>query len=255
LYQKIWFISICFISIGFFVIIAIKKRYKRLLTRDRLKNELRINILELETKVVKAQMNPHFIFNSLNSIQQFILSKDNDNAYKYLSKFSKLVRKLLESTTTENITLEDEIDLLTRYIEIEALRFEETFSYEIRVDPKLNRSVCRIPHMIIQPFVENAIWHGLLDKTEGGKLSISFEYFNEKCLLCKVDDNGVGRSVTINTIPLTNDKYSLATEFIKKRLDLINELKDANCGFEIIDKNPSTHNETGTLVEIKVPVM
>jgi hypothetical protein len=237
------------------IVFFISRRYKKMLQREIERNKLQNQMNELEIKAIKAQMNPHFIFNSLNSIQQFILSNDNENAYKYLTKFSKLVRKLLESTTTEDLSLEDEVDLLTRYLEIESLRFEDMFSYEIQVDPKLRAGSYRVPHMIIQPFVENAIWHGLLHKKGERKLVISFSYMDEKCIICKVEDNGIGRSFKTEEIDSSSGKRSLAIDFIKKRLDYINELKGLNCGFRIIDKEPLIHNESGTRVEIKLPIM
>jgi WD40 repeat protein len=251
-FQKLWFLISCIVVIAGLVFLTVKWRYKRILEQQRIKSELKINMLELETKVVKAQMNPHFIFNSLNSIQQFILANDNENAHVYLTKFSKLVRKLLESTTTEDISLEDEIDLLNRYIEIESLRFEDSFSYKLHVDPALKASSLRIPHMIIQPFVENAIWHGLLHKKGERLLEISFLYLNEQCITCLIEDNGVGRGIK-NTV--VAGKTSLAMDFIEKRLKMINELKHSSCGFKITDKTENEHKENGTIVDIKIPIM
>jgi hypothetical protein len=249
-----WFVAIEIVAGMVLIILFLRYRYNRILKKERSVNEIKARMNELETKAIKSQMNPHFIFNSLNSIQQFILSEDNENAYRYLSKFSKLVRKLLESATNEDLSLHDEIDLLTRYIEIESLRFEEAFTYEIKADPKLNLRSCRLPHMMVQPFVENAIWHGLLHKKGERKLMISFLYSDEKCISCLVEDNGVGRLAKVPA-DLNNDKKSLAIEFIKKRLELINEIKGSGCGFRIIDKEIQLHHETGTIVELKIPIM
>jgi hypothetical protein len=251
-YQKVWFIILVLIMISLTIFLIIKRRYNRIFQEEKMKNELKINMLELETKVVKAQMNPHFIFNSLNSIQQFILADENENAYLYLTKFSKLVRKLLESTTRENISLENEIDLLNRYIEIESLRFEDSFSYKLYVGPELNPASVHVPHMIIQPFVENAIWHGLLHKKGERMLKISFLYLNNNCITCIVEDNGVGRVAKNMNIA---DKSSLAMEFIKRRLDMINEVKNSGCGYTVIDKTEKEYQETGTIVDIKIPIM
>jgi two-component sensor histidine kinase len=251
-YQKTWFIVLCIVIIAGLVFLLVKRRYKRIMEQERIKSELKVDMFELETKVVKAQMNPHFIFNSLNSIQQFILADENENAYLYLAKFSKLVRKLLESTTTENIDLKDEIDLLERYIEIEALRFENSFSYQIVVDEQLSSHSYQIPHMIIQPFVENAIWHGLMHKTGERKLKISFLHANEKYITCIIEDNGVGRSAKTSG---AGDKSSLAMSFIQKRLEMIDEIKKAGCGFTVIDKQEPEYKEKGTIIEIRVPIM
>jgi hypothetical protein len=249
-----WFIALEIVAGMMLVILFLRFRYNQILKKERTVNEIKTRMNELETKAIKSQMNPHFIFNSLNSIQQFILSEDNDNAYRYLSKFAKLVRKLLESTTNEDLSLEDEIDLLTRYIEIESLRFQDAFAYEINVDPKLYLKSYRIPHMLVQPFVENAIWHGLLHKKGERKLTISFLYLDEKCISCLIEDNGVGRLVKFTTNS-NYSKKSLAIEFIKKRLDLIDKIKGSGCGFRIIDKEIHTHHETGTIVELKIPIL
>ena len=164
----------------------------------------RLRVSGLQLRALRAQMNPHFIFNSLNSIQQFVLANDTDNAYKYLSKFSKLVRKLLENTNSENTTLESEIDLLKRYVELESLRFDKAFDYEFNVDTKLELSRLYIPHMTIQPFIENAIWHGLLHKIGDKKIYININYIDEKRVLCIIDDNGVGRGTAKYSATLIN---------------------------------------------------
>lgn len=250
-WQKAWFIMLEVLLGAFILAFAIRFRYLAVFKKERAKNELRINMLELETKALKVQMNPHFIFNSLNSIQQFILANENDNAYLYLSKFAKLVRKLLESTTSESISLAEEIDILRAYVEIEALRFEDVFSYEFYVDEKLDQAGIRIPHMLVQPFIENAIWHGLLHKTGAKNLKISFHYINEKTLNCMVEDNGVGRDFKKNKAETLEGKRSLAIEFIKQRLELISKTKNSNCGFEIVDKDEAA----GTIVKIAIPIL
>lgn len=250
-WQKIWFIILAIMAGAFVLAFTIRFRYLAVFRKERVKNELRINMLELETKALKLQMNPHFIFNSLNSIQQFILANENDNAYLYLSKFAKLVRKLLESTTSENISLAEEIDILRAYVEIEALRFEDAFDYEFFIDDKLDQAGTKIPHMLVQPFIENAIWHGLLHKTGVKNLKISFFYINQKTLNCVVEDNGVGRDFKKNKTEMLKGNRSLAIEFIKQRLDLISKTRSINCGFEIVDKNEAA----GTIVKITIPIL
>jgi LytS/YehU family sensor histidine kinase len=229
---------------------AITYRYRLALRKEIEKRKLQSQIFETEIRAVKAQMNPHFIFNSLNSIQQFILNNDNDNAYKYLVKFSKLVRKLLESSTAENIMLEEEIDILKRYLEIESLRFEDAFDYEVKVDERLNPAIIKIPHMLIQPFVENAIWHGLLHKHGDKKLSVSFSYLDKNRLSCIVDDNGVGRKEQVQA-EKKEERRSLATELIGQRLKLIKEIKHIEGGLKIDDKP----GRSGTTVTITIPVL
>ncbi|MBA2610989.1 MAG: histidine kinase [Bacteroidetes bacterium] len=254
-WQKAWFILLEILIGAFALVMIIRYRYLEVFKQERTKNELRINMLELETKALKVQMNPHFIFNSLNSIQQFILANENDNAYLYLSKFSKLVRKLLESTTSESIVLEEEIDILKRYVEIEALRFEDVFSYEFYIDEKLEVQKTRISHMLIQPFIENAIWHGLLHKTGEKKLKVSFFYIDQKTLNCVVEDNGVGRDFKKGKEIVTLEKKSLAIEFITQRLELISKTRSINCGFEIIDNLSAEGIGSGTTVKIIIPMV
>ena len=254
-WQQPWFIIIALLFLIGLVILILRSRYNKILKKILAKNVLKMRMYELETKAVKAQMNPHFIFNALNSIQLFILNKDNDNAYKYLSKFSKLVRKLLESNTSESITLEEEIDILKRYLEIESLRFEDSFKYDFNIGKELNLSQVHIPHMLIQPFVENAIWHGLLHKKGSKNLKIDFIFLNQKCLICVIEDNGVGRGYINKAIKGHGHNKSLAIEFITQRLELLSKTKNINCGFEITDKLDKNGISAGTKVTVVIPTL
>ena len=133
-----------------------------------------------------------------------------------------------------------------------ALRFNQKFTYTIQLNGELNPISIGVPPMIIQPFVENAIWHGLLHKKGERMLKISFLYLNNNCITCIVEDNGVGRVAKNMNIA---DKSSLAMEFIKRRLDMINEVKNSGCGYTVIDKTEKEYQETGTIVDIKIPIM
>ncbi len=147
---------------------------------------------ELEKRMLRAQMDPHFIFNSLSSIQHFITLNDKMSALKYLSKFSRLIRQVLENSVAHQIPIADEIRLLEYYLELESLRFRQKFTYVIEIDPTLDVYDTEIPFLLIQPYVENAIVHGLQEKTQGGKISIRLEnHFDH--ILCLVEDNGTGR--------------------------------------------------------------
>ena len=217
------------------------------------KLKLNRKLYEMETKVIKSQMNPHFMFNSLNTIQQFIITNENEKAQYYLSKFSRLIRKLLESTTKDNISLADEIDLLNRYLEIESLRFNNVFKYTIKVDEKIDTAKTFIPHFLIQPFVENAIWHGLLTKDGDKDLQISFEFINEYKIICTIDDNGVGRKNSETKRSL--EKKSLAINFIQQRLDLINKIMKEDFKINILDKTDEKGNSEGTKIVITLPII
>jgi len=245
------FSGILLLIIG--TVIFFVKRYKKGFEKEMEKNRLQNKVFELEIKAMKAQMNPHFIFNSLNSIQQFVLEKDDDNAYKYLSKFSVLMRKILETNNKESINLEDEIKILEGYLEIESLRFSNAFEWEIFVDITVNTAKINIPHMMIQPFIENAIWHGLLHKKGDKKLVVKFLPLNDKVIKCIIEDNGAGRNAEKKE-DITGKK-SLAIDFIKQRLELLGKMNNADCTLQLIDKKDNNGNNSGTIVEITLPVL
>jgi hypothetical protein len=230
------------------------RRRRIALRKEKEKFELMNRFHEMEIRTLKAQMNPHFIFNSLNSILQFIMKQENSKAELYLTKFSKLMRQILESNIQENIAIREEVDLLTAYIEIEAMRFNKLFNCNIRVDEKIPSEKTFIPHLMIQPFVENAIWHGLLAKKDNRELSISFEYVSDKILRCIIEDNGVGREVNKNKQE-TFKKTSLALSFIKQRLELMSKINNDNYYVSIIDKKDDQNNALGTKIILVLPFL
>jgi hypothetical protein len=225
-----------------------------LLRRERVKNKKQRQIFDMERQIMRAQMNPHFIFNAINSVQQFILEADNESANKYLVKFSRLLRTILESNSEEYISLENELDILTKYIEIEALRFDNSFRYEITVEAGLNVSKAKIPQMMIQPFIENAIWHGLLPKKTDKTLSIGLKYVSPNVLECTIDDNGIGRNFNKPSDVMIK-KRSLAINFINDRLELISKELKGTYNVQIIDKRDQNDVGSGTCVILKLPIL
>jgi LytS/YehU family sensor histidine kinase len=197
-------------------------------------------------------MNPHFVFNSLNVIQQFIITNDNEKAQLYLSKFSRLIRKLLESNTRDTINLLDEIDILEKYLEIESLRFDHVFKPVIEVENDLSSTTTFIPIMLIQPFVENAIWHGLIPQKKEKKLTVKFELLDDKTLYCTIDDNGIGRKPLKEINP--NKTRSLGIQFIQQRLELLSKIYKKNYYVRIIDKKSPTGESDGTTVVLTIPI-
>jgi LytS/YehU family sensor histidine kinase len=250
--KKWLLLSALFLTGVILIVLYITNRYRRALQREKVKNELQNQLYNMEVRVMKAQMNPHFIFNSLNAIQHFILANENDKAYKYLTKFSKLVRRLLESNEANYITLADEINILERYLEIEELRFAGSFEYKITCAPELLPEKTHIPHMLIQPFVENALWHGLLHKKSDRHLAISFFPADEKSILAVVEDNGVGRSENASGV---SGKKSMAIEMIRQRLRLIEKVQGIKGEVTIVDKQNNRGQKEGTRVELKIPVL
>lgn len=204
------------------------------------------NLLYL--KSLRAQMNPHFIFNSLNSVNNYIAKSDARAANKYLAKFSKLMRQVLEHSQVEFITLAQEITLLQIYIELEHERFKDQFEYRFEVDESIAIDTVQIPPMLIQPFIENAIWHGLRYREEGGLLELSFKKVNQRIEII-IRDNGIGRSKSFALKTVNQLKHqSTGMKNVESRTEVIQAVFKAKIKHEIIDL-PA---ESGTEVRIKI---
>jgi len=209
--------------------------------------EMRQQLAELEIKGLHAQMNPHFIFNSLNSIKEMIWEDQKQNASRYLSKFAQLIRTSLEQSRQTFITVRQCVDHLQQYLEMEKLRFHD-FSYNIDVDQNLNADEVQIAPMLIQPLVENAIWHGLRSKEGDRKLFIRFFKENNQ-VICEVEDNGVGIRHTMNNKGTSIPAHrSLGIANIRERLTLLHEKYNMQCSLNITDKvDLPAKKDTGTL--------
>lgn len=251
-WQRWWFIGFCAILCAGFIATFITRRSQRILEKERSANEISNRLSEMQIRVLKAQMSPHFIFNALNSVQQFIIINENDKAEKYLSKFSRLLRQLLESNVRENIRLSDEIDVLKKYLEIEQLRFNKVFDFKIEVDGNVDPDGIDIPHYLVQPFVENAIWHGLLPKEGNKELVIRFEMVSDKSLSCTIEDNGVGRQTKSSFV--NTEKRSLAINFIRQRLEMMSKISGHNYTLTLTDKIDPEGKSEGTKVVVLIPV-
>lgn len=243
-------ILICLSIVAFAVILffIVKYRFKIAVQKEKARLELNNKLLETELRVNRALMNPHFVFNSLNTLNHYILTNNNEIASDYLVKFSKLIRKILDSNMSDTISLEQEIELIQGYLEIEGLRFKEDIKYELNIDPTIIPSSVIIPIMMIQPFIENSVWHGLRDKTGDKIIRISFSLFNNNYIECIIDDNGTGRK---KKEPNPLEKKSLATGFVIQRLELLNKIHNLNCSLTIADKE----NGAGTIVKIILPIL
>ncbi len=236
-----------------FVAIIIGYRY---LQRQKEKHRMNQQVAELELKALQAQMNPHFIFNSLNAIQHFILTNDVLVAYDYLSKFSRLIRLYLESSKSRYIDLAEEVELLKLYIELEKLRFGDVFNYCLDISPALENSSVEIPSMLLQPYVENAINHGLASggRAKEGILNITFERVGD-AVKCNIEDNGIGRERAAKIKAAKNPmQKSRGTELINERLDTLKKVDDVEIKISIIDKFDTKGNSSGTRIEIYIPL-
>ncbi len=210
---------------------------------------------EIEMKALRAQMNPHFIFNSLNSINKYILKSDHITASRYLTRFAKLIRLILDNSDSKEVALSDELEALNLYIEMESMRFTNKFTYAIVVDDNVSADTLQVPPLIIQPYVENAIWHGLLHKASDGKLLISVKKTSENMMQCIIEDNGVGRSKAMELKSKSaNSNKSLGMKLTEERLDMLNQNNALNASIQIIDLSDADGRGTGTKVIVTIPI-
>lgn len=216
--------------------------------------DLQEQIAYTRQQALQAQMNPHFIFNCLNSINGFILKNDVATASTFLIKFSKLIRLILEHSNEKSISLQSELDALKLYIEMEILRFEGKFRYEIKTTDDVFAEEIRVPPLILQPFVENAIWHGLLHKQGDGLLSINLN-IEDNTLQCIIEDNGIGRKASqqmkSSVVP---NKKSLGLKLTRERIDLLQEPGSKKSGVEIVDLENEKGEPAGTRIIISLPL-
>ena len=221
--------------------------YKR--RRDALtqKNEAEFNVLvsDTELKALRSQMNPHFIFNSLNSIGDYILKNDAAAAQNYLTQFAKLMRTVLENSEHKEISLMEDLKFIELYLQVESKRLPGKFSYTINVDNGLDVENILVPPLMLQPFIENSIWHGFNNKENQGHIAIDFKTKGDM-LLCSVDDNGLGRMQN-DTV---SDKKSLGIAITENRIKILNRQKNVSGRLEIIDKSQNT----GTRIEVSLPL-
>jgi ligand-binding sensor domain-containing protein len=226
--------------------------YKRRIQRIKAKADILQKMAVLEGKAIRAQMNPHFIFNSLNAIQECIVTQKIDIAYDYLSRFSKLLRMVLDNSDLNFVPLNNEIETIQLYLSLEALRFNQSFTYTVTIGEELDADDIYVPSLLLQPFVENAIWHGLSNKTGEKILLIDFTEADGK-LSCKVVDNGVGRirAGEIKAQKLGAARFeSKATKLAMQRIKIINQQRPGAASFEIIDLYDDNSNACGTKVII-----
>ena len=210
-------------------------------------------VFELEQKALRLQMNPHFIFNSLNAIQNFVLANDTDKAVNYLAKFSHLMRMILANSTASLITLKDELKALTYYIDLEKLRFDDKFDYVIIRDPAIDEEFVEIPPMLFQPYVENAIIHGLVNSPKPGLLEISIRKINSGNLLCIIKDDGIGREKAIEIRNRSGIKRQPKGMIItQERIEIFNKQNKKNFSVRITDLKDDNGEPAGTLVEFTI---
>ncbi len=217
-----------------------------------LKNEKQI--MTLEANMLRSQMNPHFLFNSLNSIKLYIINNEKKNAVHYLNKFSKLIRKILEASSVREITLADELETVQLYMNIENIRFNEEIDFKMRVDDKIDIHTIKIPSLILQPFLENALWHGLSAKEGQKRIDLHISRENNYYIIISIADNGIGRtsSEKIKKNRVIKRK-SVGINITKERLANFSKDYQNDCTVEILDLFDEQENACGTKVILKIP--
>ncbi len=244
-WQTWWFRLSCFLLLAMSIFLLVRYRIKIIKHKANIDNKL----ADYEMKALHTQMNPHFIFNSLGTIKTMILENRQDQANKYLGKFAKMIRLTLNHSTESFISLQQNNEYITHYLEIENLRFNNAFSFEIVIDNSIDSNEVKIPPMMIQPLVENAIWHGLLNKEGDKKLSLRFS-LQERKLVCSIEDNGVG---LMKAEAQNKTHKSVGIDNIKQRLLLLNEKYKIDCSLTIRDKMMDNISQTGTIATITLP--
>lgn len=252
-WQKWWFQVLGVLLLVVVVLYIFRYRF-RVAQREKEKSDsLNRNLLNLKLKALRAQMNPHFTFNVMNSIQHFILHKDDESAHRYLSKFSRLIRTILNNSETDTVPVAEEIKALGLYLELESMRFEQQFGYEINVDENIDANEVLIPSMLIQPYVENAILHGILPSGREGRIRIEIMK-RDTHLECIIEDNGIGR--TRSSENNRNKEYkSFGTTITKERLAVINELYDNSLSEKVVDLYDENGIPSGTRIIIYIPLI
>lgn len=254
-YWETWWFILSAIGIGVLIVslmVAIRvQNIKRKARKQQEQLQLEKEVLELEQKALRLQMNPHFIFNALNTIQAMISTNDAKTARYFLAKFSKLMRQILDNSRQQSITLEREIETLQNYLAIEQFCHGNRFDYDIEVDEELDQEDIQLPPIVLQPFVENAIVHGVSQKEGDGRITIGFRE-SSGYLVCTVEDNGIGRQAAEKAKSQRDQKHKSAALLItQERLDNLNQ-QEHRQSIEIKDLEDAQGNPAGTRVVVRI---
>jgi LytS/YehU family sensor histidine kinase len=258
-WQKWWFYVLLIAGVIALSWMYFKVRIQRLEKEKQValeKAEMDKELVFSQLENLRSQMNPHFIFNALNSIQEYIVTNEKETASAFLVKFSRLIRIYLEHSRLSEVQLDEEQKALQLYLELEKDRFEDTLNYTIHVSKEVEVRNIKIPSLFIQPYIENALKHGLLHKKDNRKLAVIFELdSNKEMLICTIEDNGIGRTASGKlNISRAHFHKSFATTANQKRVELINKTKKNKTTVSIEDLYDVDENAIGTRVVISIPV-
>ena len=248
-YKNTWFPILVILGITTAFYLLYLNRIKKIKSEDAAKRQVNKKFAALELQALQSQLNPHFIFNALGAIQYAIRENDSARAEHFLTSFASLMRLFLESSKKKHISVAEEIELISKYVELEQLRFNNRFDFVFNIDDKIDIYNTEIPSLLFQPFVENAINHGLFHKKNQGLLQINIDIEEDKLLHCVIEDNGIGRvkSAEIKKRSL-NNHVSRSTQIVNERIEILQKVEDLDLNIEIQDLLE------GTRVVLDIPI-
>jgi sensor histidine kinase YesM len=254
-YQTWWFLLLSGLLLANLIYFLVLFRIYTVKREQKKEFERKVERSKIELKALRSQMNPHFVFNSLNAIQHYIVNSKSEEAIKYLSKFAKLIRMILQYSDKPTVTVEEDLESLKLYIELEKMRFEDKFDYAIVVENTVDLDYDIMPPMLMQPYVENSILHGLNPKSEKGKLDIGLRSENN-ILICTISDNGIGRmkSAEIKHMGALKEHRSLGMRITEERLKILNEIHASQLSVEVRDLIDEQGRPAGTQVQLFIPL-
>lgn len=250
-FKKAWPFILAGVFLVLIVILVIRWKINYVRKKEKEEALLQQRFAQMEMKALRSQMNPHFIFNAINSIQHYVLTNEKELANKYLVKFSQLMRNILDLSKQELISLRDELDTIRLYVDIEALRFNNAFNFKMTIAENVNVNDIRLPPLLIQPFVENAIWHGLLLKEGDKELNINI-FQKDSEVVIEIDDNGIGRAAAEKFSNKELKRRSFGMDITNDRLSVLEKVFGITISFRVLDKSSSMGNSAGTSVIINI---
>jgi ligand-binding sensor domain-containing protein len=254
-YFKTWWFILSVIGLSLGLIMTVfRVRVQNIRKKEKAEFERKVEISKVELKALRAQMNPHFVFNSLNSIQHYILNSKSNEAAKYLNKFAKLIRIILSNSEKSMVTVNEDVESLNLYLELESMRFDGKFDYTINVDKTVDGDYDEIPPMLMQPYIENAILHGLNPKETKGHLKIDI-FIKNNYIVCRITDDGIGRvkSGEIKRTTPGNAHKSLGMKITSERVRILNDINKSDLSVSVTDLTDEKGNSKGTMVELYIP--
>lgn len=253
-YWKTWWFIALMILMGAGLIVTV---YLLRMKQVKEENTLRNDLLWYRQQALSKQMDPHFVFNTLNSIQSYIINNDRLMSSQYLAKFAKLMRQILNNSQHQAIPLSDELSAIRIYLELESLRFQQKFNYDINIDPDIQPELCYIPAFLIQPFVENAIWHGIMGIDRVGYLKIDLIMNpGDEYITCMIEDNGKGRKQSMaEKTEYEKGRSSVGISLINSRLKLLNSFYGTDMKVVFTDLYDEEGKGSGTRVQINLPLL